>query len=158
MMNPQERIMLKKMIDENNVEDYTDDIRKKKHSSLIKADLDKLLNIKAQNSSLEQTDPQKFDAICVAQCPFLFNHYTDIFNKIKKDEIDINILNQLIDVLKKIEEKEVDQHEGSYLVGTLLKNIYIDSALKKSQHLDEIHKQEAPAPVKDISWADFKRM
>ena len=158
MMNPQERIMLKKMIDENNVNDHTDDIRNKKHSSLIKSDLDKLLNIKTQHKDLEAKSPQEFDALCVAQCSFLFNNYTDIFNKIKKNEIDINILNQLIDVLKKIENEEVDQHEGSYMVGKLLKEIYIDSALKKSKHLDEEHKTNLPPPPKDISWKDFKQM
>ena len=158
MMNPQERIMLKKMIDENNVKDHTDDIRNKKHSSLIKSDLDKLLNIKTQHKELEANSPQEFDALCVAQCSFLFNNYTDIFNKIKKNEIDINILNQLIDVLKKIENEEVDQHEGSYMVGKLLKEIYIDSALKKSKHLDEEHKTNSPPPPKDISWKDFKQM
>ena len=57
--------------------------------------------------------------------PFLFNKYTDIFNKIKKDEIDLNILFQLLHILKLIEDSKLDQHTGSFEVGKLLKSIYI---------------------------------
>ncbi len=38
------------------------------------------------------------------QCSFLFTYYTDIYNKIKKDEINLEILFQLIDILQDIEE------------------------------------------------------
>ena len=99
-----------------------------------------------------------FDQMCVKQCPFLFNSYTDIFNKVKKDEIDLNILVRLLNVLHSIEEGNVDQHEGSFEVGKLLKEIYIDSALKKADKLNEQHKkQEEVRPVENISWAEFKK-
>ena len=47
-----------------------------------------------------------------------------------------NIFNKFLDVLKRIEDGELDQHEGSFMVGTLLKELYIDSAIKKSEKLD----------------------
>jgi hypothetical protein len=50
-----------------------------------------------------------------------------------------------------------DQHEGSFEVGKLLKKIYIDSALRKADKLDEANKeQEEKKPVEQISWAEFK--
>jgi hypothetical protein len=88
----------------------------------------------------------------------MFSYYTDIFNKVRKDEIDINILNRFLDVLKRIEDGELDQHEGSFLVGTLLKELYIDSALKKAEKLDEKY-EKSPEPKKadiNISWKQFK--
>jgi hypothetical protein len=41
-----------------------------------------------------------------------------------------------LDILKKIEDGQLDQHEGSFMVGTILKDIYVDSALKKAEKLD----------------------
>jgi len=99
--------------------------------------------------------------MCVNRCAFLFNTYTDIFNKVKKDEIDLTILGQLLGVLKMIEDGKVGQHEASVEVGTLLKQIYIDSALKKSEKLDKQNSGSGTASAslptpKKISWKQYK--
>ena len=157
-MTPQERIQLDKMIAANQAKNYTDDIREKKHTIPIHKDVQTLLNLKKQYRKMALTNPDKFDSICVSKCQFLFNNYTDIFNKVKKDEIDLNILNQLLNVLKQIEDGNVDQHEASVLVGKLLKEIYVDSALKKAEHLDEKYaKDDNTIQARDISWRDYKR-
>ena len=57
----------------------------------------------------------------------------DIFNKLKKDELNLNILHKLLDILKQIEKSELDQHEGAFEVGKLLKAMYIDSASNERQ-------------------------
>ena len=92
---------------------------------------------------------------------FLFNYYTDLYNKIRKNEIDVRILFQFIEVLEKIEDGILDQHEGSFMVGTLLKKIYVDSALKKADMLDEknneVDSKPAPEPLK-VSWKAFKHL
>jgi hypothetical protein len=51
----------------------------------------------------------------------------------------LSILGRLLGVLKLIEDGKVGQHEASVEVGKLLKQIYIDSALKKSEKLDKQH-------------------
>lgn len=156
-MNEVERLNLQKMIQANDTEDNTSLIRDLKHSTKILEGVEQLLKLKRENTSLAKTDPEKFDSLCVEQCEFLFNHYTDIFNKIKKDEINLTILLRLLNVLNAIEEGNVDQHEGSFEVGKLLKKIYIDSALRKADKLDEANKeQEEKKPTEQISWAEFK--
>ena len=156
-MNDLERLNLQKMIKENDVENNTTLIRSLKHSKLIHDDVDRLLKIKKDNSRLAKSSPELFDQMCVSKCNFLFNNYTDIFNKVKKDEIHLGILSQLINVLHNIEEGKLDQHEGSFEVGKLLKEIYIDSALKKADKLDQgIKKIEKIKPVKKMSWKQFK--
>jgi hypothetical protein len=63
-------------------------------------------------------------------------------------------------VLNSIEEGHVDQHEGSFEVGKLLKKIYIDSALRKADKLNEANEEgeeEEEKPIEAISWADFKK-
>lgn len=162
-MNPQERLQLDKLIRANDVADNTKEIRELKHSQPLKDDIITLMKLKHEYQRLAKSNPQQFDTICVSRCSFLFNNYTDIFNKVKKDEIDLNILFQLLHVLKLIEDGKLDQHSGSFEVGKLLKSIYIDSALKKVDHLDknrDKHSKVAHAqvlPPKKISWSEFKK-
>ena len=149
------------MITSNGVEDHTEHIRNKRHSQLIKKDVQKLLSLKNTNR-IHKINGEDFDILCVEECSFLFNNYTDIFNKIKKDELDLNIFSQFLDVLYQIEEGKLDQHEGSFQVGTILKKLYIDSALKRSQNLDKENEDDMPellAPEpKKISWSQWKKM
>lgn len=156
-MNDNERINLQKMIQENNTENNTNLIRELKHSKQILKDVDNLLNIKQKYARLSKSNPHAFDSMCINKCSFLFNHYTDIYNKVLKDEINLQILERLLNVLHLIEEGQVDQHEGSFEVGKLLKTIYIDSALKKADKLNEQNNISKDVnPVKPISWRDYK--
>ena len=162
-MNSSERIHLQKMINANNVTDCTTEIREKKHSGKIYADVTRLLELKAKyEQTLGETHKEKFDDMCIAQCSFLFNNYTDIFNKVKKDEMNLNILLKLIEVLKNIEEGAIDQHTGAFEVGKILKAMYIDSALLKADKIDKkTGEKMAPTDAvaaKEISWKEFKKL
>jgi len=161
-MNSMDRLQLEKMIQANDAADNTSQIRELRHSMRIHEDVGTLLNLKRDYARLAKTHPEQFDMMCVKRCAFLFNTYTDIFNKVKKDEIDLTILGQLLGVLKLIEDGKVVQHEASVEVGQLLKEIYIDSALKKSDKLEKKHSGSSssgtaslPAPKK-ISWKQYK--
>jgi hypothetical protein len=159
-MDPLDKLNLSKMINANNVQDCTQEIREKKHSQLIRDDVTRLITLKQKYSRLMQTNPNQFDTMCVSQCSFLFNNYMDIFNKVKKDEIKLQTLHQLLDVLKKIEDGKLDQHAGAFEVGKLLKAIYIDGALLKAEKIDKKSgkKMETSKPKKEknISWAEYK--
>lgn len=157
-MNDLERLNLQKMIKENDSENNTDKIRTLKHSLKIKDEVDVLLQLKKDYHRLAKSNPSEFDTLCTNKCSFLFNNYTDIYNKVKKDEINLSILLRLLNVLHSIEEGAVDQHEGSFEVGKLLKQIYIDSALRKAEKLNEdTDTVEEKKPVEQISWSDFKK-
>ena len=160
-MNQTEKLQLQKMITENNVEDQTELIRQLKHSVVLREDVNNLLLIKSNF-----TDPDEINLEGMVTCNFLFTYYTDIYNKIRKDEIDYAILFKFLDVLKKVEDGAVDQHEASYEVGTLLKKLYVDSAVRKADKLNEKYDNERKAqedlePVKeyvDISWTTFRKL
>jgi hypothetical protein len=155
-MDNNQRLQLSNMIKANNVEDQTSLIRNLKHSQILRNEVNSMIMIKAKYRG----DAEKIYNECVNDCNFLFTYYTDIFNKVRKDEIDINILNKFLDMLKKIEEGDLDQHEGSFAIGTLLKELYVDSALKKSEKLDELseNKIEPKKAQVNISWKQFKKM
>jgi hypothetical protein len=108
----------------------------------------------------EYLDSEKFDEMIVSQCNFLFTNYTDIFNKIKKDEINLETLFEFLNILKNIEDGKLDQHEGAFEVGKILKKMYIDSAIMKSEKLDKEtgNMVVKPAAVaKDITWGQYKK-
>ena len=156
-MDEKQRLHLQKMIAANNVEDQTESIRRLKHSGILRNDLNNMVLIKAKY----RDEPEKIHLESMNECNFLFTYYTDIYNKVRKDEIDIHILYQFLEVLKKIEDGNLDQHEGSFQVGTLLKKLYVDSALKKAEKLDEENKntkEEPSKPSLQINWKQFKKI
>ena len=155
-MDDKQRLQLQNMIKANNVEDQTDFIRNLKHSQIIRNEVNNMIMIKAKFRG----DDAKIHEECVSECNFLFTYYTDIYNKVRKDEIDIGILNKFLDVLKRIEDGELDQHEGSFLVGSILKELYVDSALKKAEKLnaDEEPRPEPKKPENLVSYKQFKKI
>lgn len=167
-MDINSRLQLNRLIKENDVEDFTKDIREKKHSQIIKKEIDKLLDLKKNYKRLSKTNPDIYENMLIKDCNFLFNNYTDIFNKIKKDELNLSIMWKLLTVLKKIEDGIVDQHEGSFEVGKILKELYIDSANIRGKKMEEkeekIRKKknqkqrQSNPPIKKISWKEYKKM
>ena len=99
-MNENQRLQLQNMIKTNNVEDQTELIRNLKHSHILRSEINTLVLLKAKyRDNLEQLNNESIN-----DCNFLFTYYTEIYNKIKKDEIDLGILFKFIDVLRQIEE------------------------------------------------------
>ena len=131
-MDSDQRLHLQKMITANNVEDNTTTIRQLKHSHKLCEDVNNLIMLKVRYPD----DPDTLHLEGMTECNFLFTYYTDIYNKIRKDEIDLKILFRSFDVLRDIEDGKIDQHEGAYEFGMLLKKIYVDSALKKAEKLN----------------------
>ena len=156
-MDENQRLHLQKMIAANNVEDQTGLIRDLKHSQILRENVNNLVMLKSKYPD----DPDALNLEAMSECNFLFTYYTDLYNKIRKDEIDLKILFQFLDVLTKIEDGKIDQHEGSFEVGTLLKKIYVDSALRKAEKLNadtDNMEPEYKGPQVEISWKQFKTM
>jgi hypothetical protein len=155
-MDDNQRLHLQKMITANNVVDQTDLIRDLKHSHILRNNINSLVLLKQKYPN----DPDALNMEAMIECNFLFTYYTDIYNKIRKNEIDLTILFQFLDVLQKIENGELDQHEGSFEIGTLLKKIYIDSALRKAEKINSEEKgkeTEYKGPQINITWKQFKQ-
>jgi hypothetical protein len=160
-MDKNERIQLDKMLRANNTEDCTNEIREKKHSKLLKNDVKKMIELKEKYKRLKYSNKNQYETMLKSQCSFIYEKYTDIFNRINKDEIDFDILWRFLDVLEKIETGELDQHEGSYAVGSLLKQIYIDSSIKKGEKIDKKYAKKKKTKVdktKNISWTEYKNL
>ena len=155
-----ERLNLKKMMSEFDYQDNTDTIRKLKHSVKIRDDIRKLETLKKSQASLRLTSPEQFFNIAYTECNFLYENYSDIFRRLMNDEIDIMIMSKLLIVLKLIEVGQIDQQDGSVRVGQLLKELYLDSAVRRADNLDKEHAGEKPVinDGKEISWKKFKSL
>ena len=155
-----ERLQLKKMINDSECSDNTTNIRRLKHSTRMRDDIRRLDTLKNTHAELKQSNNDEFTLLCQSECQFLYTNYTDIFHKLIKDELDLTIMTKLLTVLKLIEDSKVDQHEGSVMVGKILKELYVDSATKHLENLDKQHADEVvePSVGKPISWNEYKKM
>jgi len=156
IMDEKMRLQLNNMIKCNNVSDQTNLIRNLKHSQLLRENINKVELLKKNGLTIDELNLE-----ALQECSFLLNYYPDLYIKIRNNEIDLTILNQFLNVLKKIEDGDIDQHEGSFEIGTLLKRIYIDSALKKANKLNDLNQTEEETVIiekEDITWKQYKIM
>ena len=159
-MNADEKLNLKNLLNNSDCENHTENIRKLKHSVRIRDDIRVLELLKRDELALMDLDPQGFLDLCQTKAVFLFNNYTDIFNKIIKNELDLDIMSKLLTVLKLIEDGQVDQHEGSVMVGKVLKELYVDAAIRRGENLDKEYAAEKVEPIvgKPITWKEYKQL
>jgi hypothetical protein len=124
-------------------EDNTDTIRRLKHSQIIANDVNTVLssimaadihnkmftaNTLPENAPIQEylTDELLYEK-CAAACPFLYEHYLDIFKRLMRKELNVGMFFQVLNVLSDIEDGNIDQESGSVKVGKLLYNLYVDS-------------------------------
>ena len=162
-LSDKDRLNLQNMVKSYGAEDNTKKIRELKHSRKIKENVEVFINLKRKYKRMYLNDKKGFDKIASSHCNFLWVNYTNIYNRLLKDELDFKILLAFIDKLKEIEDGEVDQHEASVDIGKILKQMYIDSALKREKKFEEEEikkgnkkKVKERKPVRNISWAKFK--
>ena len=141
-LTPEESLNLKKLISEYDAEDNTEHIRRVKHSIRIRDDIEVIERTKREKSELRKNSPDEFRELLQNQASFLFTNYTDIFNRILKDELNLDIMYKFLIILKMVEDGRCSQHEGSVAIGKLLKELYIDSAVRAADNLDQKYKEE----------------
>ena len=140
---------------ENDFTESTDQIRTLKHSDKIRESVTEMVFIKKKYARLQQSNPTQFNTMCQSKCDFLYNNYTDIYNRVKSGHIDMEMLNTFLNVLKEIEDGRLDQHEASFKVGKILKQMYVDSALNNTNKSNK-KKKKTINREKPISWQQFK--
>ena len=156
-LSDEERLNLKKMMGEFDYQDNTETIRKLKHSVKIRDNIRRLEDLKRNHADMRITSPEQFFNIAHTECKFLYDNYSDIFRRLMNDEIDIVIMSKLLIVLKLIEEGNIDQQDGSIRVGKILKELYLDSAVRHADKLDKKHAEDKPTikEGRQISWKSF---
>jgi hypothetical protein len=140
-------------------EDYQDNteyLREVKRSGILRDEVLKMERLKRSYKG-DRTSAE-FTELCQNECSFLFTHYTMIFNKMVKDVLDLKLMFYAIDTLRLIEEGLINQDEGSVKMGKLFADMFLDSAKREGEQLDQKYQSDKPVPVegKAISWKQFK--
>ena len=92
-MNKEERLNLKKMLAQSqDYVDHTEDIRRLKHSGLLLDGMRDIEKLKRANVELRQKSPEQFAELCKTAAPVMYNLYTDLFNKLVNDELNLVIM------------------------------------------------------------------
>jgi len=152
------------MLRQSDAEDNTETIRRVKHSGPLIESIRVMESLKRSHREMRETDPQQFFILCSEKCAFYFANYMDLFNRQLKDELNLAIMIRMIRFMELIEQGQVTQHEASVIVGKYLKELYVDSAIRRSEHLDEKYADEnannhsEPVEEKQIGWKQFKSM
>ena len=151
------RLNFDKMLKESGASDNTSKIRNLKHSDKIREQVTLMMEIKKKYPNLKR---QTKDKMIESKCMWLWKNYMNIYNKLKKDELNLSILHNFLNVLKQIENSELDQHEGSVKVGKILKELYVDSAVQqeKKREAKDKRKRKHNKHVKKLSWNEYKKM
>lgn len=159
-MNTQERLALQNILRNSDAPDTTNQIRELKHSKKIRNDVETIQKLKTEYSRIMKSNMTQFKEICKGRVDFLFNNYTNIFNKLVSDDLSLEILHKFLVVLERIENREIDQHEGSFLVGKYLKELYVDSALREDNKRDNKKGKKIKKPTNPkatMTWGDYKK-
>ncbi len=137
----------------------TDKIRQLKHSEDILLDIAKICELKKTHGKIKIVEEEKFKHLCQTSCPFLYANYTDIFNKVVNDELNLHMMVDFVKMLKQIEEGQIDQFEASVKIGTILRDMYVDSAIKRGEKLDAANGVEDKKFVepKKLTWAEWNK-
>ena len=145
------------MLKESGASDNTSKIRNLKHSDKIREQVTLMVEIKKKYPNLKR---QTKDKMIESKCMWLWQNYMNIYNKLKKDELNLSILHNFLAVLKQIENGDLDQHEGSVKIGKILKELYVDSAVQQEKKREEKDKRKSKKKKNgmSISWNDYKKM
>lgn len=138
-------------------QDNTDYIRKAKNSVIIRDEI--LAMERLKRSYKGDLNSEEFAEMCRVECRFLYDNYMFLFNRLLKDILNLKMMFQFLHVLKQVEDGGINQEEGSVIVGQILKDIYLDCAIREADRLDQKYSAERPPPPmegKSISWKQYK--
>ena len=164
-MDPSDRIDLKKLMKagERDYVDNTDGIRRLKHSDLIAADMKKMEELKESHASMRANSPDDFASLCQKKCSFLFNAYTDIYNRLFKDQLDVNLMLEALRTLKQVETGKINQQEGSILMGKLFYKVFVSNAIKHEDSTNNVPvsstdtDNSSGCDENKITWREYKQ-
>ena len=103
---------------EEGVENNTSKIRNLKHSKKIREQVAQMVNLKNKYSRL---DNDLMNKMIDSKCVWLYKNYSNLFVKLKKNQLNLQILDSFLTTLSEIEDGILDQHEGSVKIGQLFK-------------------------------------
>ena len=103
----------------------------------------------------------KYFTILLIFLPIACKNKDTSISLIQEEDLDLQMIAAYKEGMQELEDGDVDQHEASVKIGQVLKEMYIDSALKTEKQYEaknKKHKKKYKKPEKKITWEEYKRM
>ena len=166
--------LIQRLMKENGTIDVTDTIRSERNSKRIKQDLTSFFKYSSTHQRLREKSPSVFQNQARLICSFLHEKFPLVLEKLISDTMDIQTLFKFIRLLEMIEDGDLDQHEASFQVGLILKDMFINPAIdgkaptagtgsttdvssNDGSGIATVAEAELK-PTHNISYSDFKHM
>ena len=91
-------------------------------------------------------------AIFQRECKYIYTSFPDVFDRVVKNDMNLDVFEKIVLILKMIEDGKVNQSEASALVGKLSQKLFFQK--EAIEAVQEAAKEEAP---RGMTWKDFKR-
>jgi hypothetical protein len=161
-MNPAQ---LHELIKQQNTVDTTEHIRSARVSPKLKEEVMRIqaLNQRSRLAAMQagRNDGGELDAISLTEvhmdamieCPLLHQVYPDLYHKVRKEVVNMDLLFQFLEVLRRVEDGELSQHDGAVCVGETLKEVYIDSHLRETEKRERAEREAEGRKATDAEIA-----
>ena len=104
--------------------------------------------LREKYESLKEENTEQYMSIFRNECSYLYTKLPEIFEKVVKQNMNLDIFEKIVLILKMIEDGQIDQTEGSGLVGKLSQELFFRPVLEPNPKTEE---------VPELSWKDYKR-
>ena len=151
-----ERSILAKLQSEaENYEDNTSGIREAKHSSPLLADIRRMGPLRKKYAELKEKSMDDYLAIFQRECKYIYTQFPDVFDRVVKNDMNLDVFEKIIMILKMIEDGKVNQSEASALVGKLSQKLFFQKEAQEAISGATTTKEEQENP-RGMSWKEFK--
>lgn len=144
--------------------DNTDGIREAKHSSPLLADIRRMAKLRTKHSSLRETSLDDYLAVFQRECKYLYTKFPDVFDRVVKNDMNLEVFEKIIMILKLIEDGKVNQSEASALVGKLSQKLFFGGVANTSEKSGLSEESgvsagfsEEPGVSTGLSWREYKK-
>jgi hypothetical protein len=151
-MDNKQKAQLQRMIEEYGVQDTTQDIRDAKQSSILLKELHEFERFRRTSRLSKYMFAEKARTIL----SYWHTNYKSIFDKIVMNEINMDILNTFVLTLKQVEDGNLNQHEASFKIGSILKQMYVDSKIDESRAKSSVATSGSQGTGNGITWKQYK--
>lgn len=154
-MNNNHKRELDRLIQENDTKDQTQSIRERKHSSKLR---DQVLTLYVLKYKQQHKSMVAMQDMIKKECEFLYTNYRELYEILMTKNMDLGMMLKMLELLENIETSKMTQHESSFALGQMLKEMYIDP--KINQRVEELDVNNEPINIEPmkLSWSDYKKM
>ena len=146
---------LERLIQENDTKDQTQSIKERKHSSKLR---DQVLTLYAIKYKQQHKSMEAMQEMIKRECEFLYTDYRELYEILTTKHMDLGMMLKMLELLGNIENSKMTQHESSFALGQMLKEMYIDPKInQRVEELDDNNEVIDVEPI-ELSWKHYKIM